>query len=163
MPSSGFYQFDEEDDDEGAAGRDTFVENEEFVGLALAELVDPSLGAWVHHVQYILPQGRCSWWNPQEARRGGSRAGDDDDDDDDGDTGGGAEEDGVEPESGQPLLTPISEDVPVDGLPAWVASVSSKLMPSNFSIAVLRSNVREFSILTDGNWVIERLLSLTGI
>ena len=142
MPPSGFYQFDEEDEvEDGAAGRETFVENEEFVGLALADLVDPSLGAWVHHVQYILPQGRCSWWNPQEARRSGSRAGDDDDDDDGDAAGGGTEEEAVEPERGPPLLTPISEDVPVDGLPAWGASVSSKLMPSNFSIAVLRSNV----------------------
>lgn len=151
--SAGFYQFDEEEDDgDGASGRETFVENEEYVGLALADLVDPSLVGWVHHVQYILPQGRCNWWNPQEARRG-SRAGDDDDDDD-GEEAGGADEEGAEPERGPPLLSPISEDVPIDGLPAWVASVSSKLMPSNFAIAVLRSNVR-IRTCAFSNYVVE--------
>jgi len=60
-----FYQFDEEEEEEEEAeGRDHFVENIDYEGIPVRDLADPSLGNWVHHVQHILPQGRCSWWNP---------------------------------------------------------------------------------------------------
>ncbi len=40
------------------AGRDSFIVNEEFEGMPVRELADPSLSNWVHHVQHILPQGK---------------------------------------------------------------------------------------------------------
>ena len=61
----GYYQFDEEDEDEEENENQTeFMENPDFEGIPLRELIDPSLSNWVHHVQYILPQGRCTWFNP---------------------------------------------------------------------------------------------------
>ena len=61
----GFYQFDEEEEEEEEGeGRTDFTENPDFEGLPIRELVDPSLSNWVHHVQHILPQGRCVWFNP---------------------------------------------------------------------------------------------------
>ena len=30
--------------------------NQEFEGLAINEMADPSCANWVHHVQYVLPQ-----------------------------------------------------------------------------------------------------------
>ena len=54
---AGFYQFDEEEEDAEARGiREHFIEVEEFVGLALNDLIDSSLTGWVHHIPYILPQ-----------------------------------------------------------------------------------------------------------
>ena len=67
MSPLGFYQFDEEEEEEEdgeGAGRDSFVVNMDFEGIPVKELADPALSNWVHHVQHILPQGRCTWWNP---------------------------------------------------------------------------------------------------
>ena len=67
----GFYQFDEEEEEEEdgeGAGRDSFVVNMDFEGIPVKELADPALSNWVHHVQHILPQGRCTWWNPIQVR-----------------------------------------------------------------------------------------------
>lgn len=50
------------------------------------------------------------------------------------------EPDEPEPEVGPPLLTPLSEDVEIDGQPAWSGKISSNLV-SQFAIAVLRSNL----------------------
>ena len=56
----GFYQFDEEEEEEEEGeGRDNFVTNLDFEGIPVRDLVDPSLGNWVHHVQHILPQVCC--------------------------------------------------------------------------------------------------------
>lgn len=44
--------------------RDNFILAEEFEGKPLPELLEPDLSGWVHHAQYILPQGRCKWINP---------------------------------------------------------------------------------------------------
>ena len=61
----GYYQFDEEEEEEDEdGGRTDFVDNPDFEGVPLRDLVDPSLANWVHHVQHVLPQGRCSWFNP---------------------------------------------------------------------------------------------------
>lgn len=62
---SRHFRFEEDDDDDSdGEGRDSFVENVEFEPLPVYELVDPSLNCWVHHMQHILPQGRCQWVNP---------------------------------------------------------------------------------------------------
>ncbi|KAK1337970.1 hypothetical protein QTO34_001074 [Cnephaeus nilssonii] len=62
----GFYQFGEEEgeeEEEVESGRDNFEENPDFEGIQVIDLVE-SLSNWVHHVQHILPQGRCNWFNP---------------------------------------------------------------------------------------------------
>ena len=54
----GYYQFDEDDEGEedDEEGKTDFVENEEFEGIPVRDLADPSLANWVHHVLHILPQ-----------------------------------------------------------------------------------------------------------
>lgn len=129
----GFYQFDEEEEEEEeGAGRDTFVENLDFEGIPVRELIDSSLSNWVHHVQHILPQGRCSWWNPVQKNE--------DDFEEDEEEEEREEPDEPEPEVGPALLTPLSEDVEVDNMPPWTARLSSKLV-SQYAIAVLHSNL----------------------
>ena len=54
----GLFMFDEEEEEPEEGGRTTFIENEEFTGMTLSELLDPMLSSWVHHVQYVLPQVR---------------------------------------------------------------------------------------------------------
>lgn len=130
---NGYYQFDEEEEEEDEAeGRTDFVENPDFEGVALRDLVDPSLSNWVHHVQHILPQGRCTWFNPVQKN--------DDDFDEEEEEEEREEPDEPEPEVGPPLLTPLSEDVEFDGIPPWSASITSHLVPQH-AIAILRSNL----------------------
>merc|ERR1711976_150196 len=113
----GFYQFDEEEEEEEeGAGRDNFVENLDFEGIPVRELCDPSLSNWVHHVQHILPQGRCSWWNPVQKNE--------DDFEDEDEEEEKEEPDEPEPEEGPPLLTPLSEDAEVDNMPPWTPRLS---------------------------------------
>ncbi|EDV20309.1 Radial spoke head protein 4-like protein A [Trichoplax sp. H2] len=128
----GYYHFDEdEDEDEDENVRDSFIVNLEFEGLSLKELLEPSLSNWVHHVQYLLPQGRCTWFNPTEKPE--------DDFEDEEDDEEREEPDEPEPETGPPLLTPISEDDEVDGRSSWTPYLSSRLVPA-YACAVLRSN-----------------------
>jgi radial spoke head protein 4A len=126
---SGFYTFaedDEEDEDE----RDDFIEDEEFEGKTLVELQEPDLSGWVHHAQFILPQGRCKWVNPSAKDEADL---DEDDEDEE------EEEDEVEPETGPPLLTPLQNDTEVDGMPAWSTRLSSNAHPA-FSCVRISSN-----------------------
>ena len=58
---------------------------------------------WVHHVQNILPQGRCSWYNPFEKPE-------DDFEDEDLDEDEEEKMDAVQPEIGPPLLSSAAED-----------------------------------------------------
>ena len=77
--------------------------NVEFEGLSLRELTDPSMNNWVHHVQHILPQGRCAWYNPYQKPE---------EDFDDDELEEEEEEEGadVKPETGPQLLSAVSED-----------------------------------------------------
>lgn len=129
----GFYQFDEEgEEEEEGIGRENFVINTEFEEIPVRDLIDTSLGNWVHHVQYILPQGRCRWWNPMEKNEDEALEEEEE--------GEGEEPDEPEPETGPPLLTPLSEDVEVAGMPPWTVRLSSKLVPQ-FAVAVVDSNL----------------------
>ncbi|CAH1791393.1 unnamed protein product [Owenia fusiformis] len=129
----GFYQFDEEEEEEEEGeGRDTFVENLDFEGIPVRDLVDPSLQNWVHHVQHILPQGRTTWWNPVQKNE--------DDFEDEEEDEEREEPDEPEPEVGPPLLTPLSEDAEVENLPPWTAKLSSNLV-QQYAIAVMHSNL----------------------
>lgn len=129
----GFYQFDEEEEEEEEGeGRDNFVENLDFEGIPVKELVDPSLSNWVHHVQHILPQGRCVWWNPVQKNE--------DEFEDEDEEEEREEPDEPEPEQGPPLLTPLSEDAEIGNMMPWTAKISSNLIPQ-FAIACIHSNL----------------------
>ena len=63
----GFYIFDEDEEHDDEEEQQTeYVENPEFEPVPVRELMDDTMANWVHHVQYILPQGRCSWFNPNQ-------------------------------------------------------------------------------------------------
>ncbi|XP_033734834.1 radial spoke head protein 4 homolog A-like [Pecten maximus] len=129
----GFYQFDEEEEEEEEGeARDHFVTNLDFEGLPLRDLTDSSLQHWVHHVQYILPQGRCQWHNPVQKNE--------EDFEDEEEEEEREEPDEPEPEVGQPLLTPLSEDAEIGNLPPWTSKLSSNLIPQ-YALAVLHSNL----------------------
>lgn len=128
----GYYQFDDEEEDDDEGGEQTeFVENPDFEGMALRDLVDPGMSGWVHHVQYVLPQGRCSWFNPVQKSE-------DDEEEDEEEENEDADE--PEPELGPPLLTPLSEDVEIDTTPAWSSKLTSQLIPQ-YAVAVVKSNL----------------------
>ncbi|KAM9357986.1 radial spoke head protein 4 homolog A [Symphorus nematophorus] len=129
----GFYQHGEEEgDEEDEAPRNSYEVNPYFEGLPLAEMAE-SLSSWVHHVQHILQQGRCTWVNLAV------KAGEDSNEE------GEAEEkeeepDEPEPEVGPPLLTPLSQDAEMFNTPPWTSKMSSNLT-SQHAVAVLRSNL----------------------
>ncbi|KFQ36139.1 Radial spoke head protein 4 A, partial [Mesitornis unicolor] len=129
----GFYQFGEEEGEEedgGGEGRDTYEENPEFQPLSVAELVD-SLSSWVHHVQSILEQGRCVWFNPVQKSE-------EEEEEDEGEEKA-EEPDEPQQEIGPPLLTPLSEDEGIQNIPAWTARSSTNLLPQ-YAVAILQSN-----------------------
>ncbi|XP_010868801.1 radial spoke head protein 6 homolog A [Esox lucius] len=126
-----FYQFaegDGEEEEEGA--RESFEENSDFEGIPVAEMVE-SL-SWVHHVQYILQQGRCKWVNLADKPEDDFEEADEEEKQE--------EPDEPEPEVGPALLSPISEDTDVAGTSPWTSKMSSNLLPQ-FAIAVLRSSL----------------------
>jgi radial spoke head protein 4A len=125
----GYFQFDEEEEPEEGDIRDGYVENEEYEPLPVRELVDPGLENWVHHTLHILPQGRVRWWDPKQAEEEEEEAEDDEEK---------SEPEEAEPEVGPPLLTPLSEDADLNGMPAWTTRISSKLVPK-YAVAVIRS------------------------
>ncbi|XP_028409722.1 radial spoke head protein 4 homolog A-like [Dendronephthya gigantea] len=128
----GYFMFEEDEDEEDEGVRDTFVTNPEFEGLSVSELIDSSLTNWVHHIQYILPQGRCSWFNHQSK--------DEEEEEEEEEDEEREEPDEPEPEVGPPLLTPLSEDTDIDGFPAWTAVRAPSLVPQH-SVAILHSNL----------------------
>ena len=81
---------------------------------------------------FVEFKGRCEWWNPVQKNE------DDYDEEEEGEER--EEPDEPEPEVGPPLLTPLSEDVEIDGMPPWTACLSSNLVPQ-YSIAVMHSNL----------------------
>ncbi|XP_072558436.1 radial spoke head protein 4 homolog A isoform X2 [Paramormyrops kingsleyae] len=126
----GFYQFvEEEGEEEEDSSRISFEENPDFEGIPVSELAN-SLSNWVHHVQYILPQGRCTWINLAEKPE----------EEEDPEEEKEEEPDEPEPEVGPPLLTPLSEDAEINNTPPWSCKVSSSII-SKFAIAVLCSNL----------------------
>ncbi|XP_042339934.1 radial spoke head protein 6 homolog A [Plectropomus leopardus] len=129
----GFYQAGEEEgDEEDESPRDSYEVNPDFEGVPVAEMAD-SLSTWVHHVQHILQQGRCTWVN-LAAKPG-------DDSNEEGEAEEKEEEpDEPEPEVGPPLLTPLSQDAEMFNTPPWTSKVSSALT-SQHAVAVLRSNL----------------------
>ncbi|XP_044055542.1 radial spoke head protein 6 homolog A [Siniperca chuatsi] len=127
----GFFQAGEEEgDEEDEAPRDNYEVNPDFEGVPVAEMAEST---WVHHVQHILQQGRCTWVNLAV------KPGEDSNEE------GEAEEkeeepDEPEPEVGPPLLTPLSQDAEIFNTPPWSSKISSTLT-SQHAVAVLRSNL----------------------
>ncbi|XP_053078319.1 radial spoke head protein 4 homolog A isoform X2 [Acinonyx jubatus] len=133
----GFYQFGEEEgeeEEEVEGRRDSFEENPDFEGIQVIDLVE-SLSNWVHHVQHILSQGRCNWFNPIQKSEE-----EEEEEDEEKEEEKGEEPDYTEQEVGPPLLTPISEDLEIQNIPPWTTRLSSNLIPQ-YAVAVLRSNL----------------------
>lgn len=143
----GYYTFggamggegeEEEEEEEKPGGEDktTYIVNPKYDPPALRDLTDGSMSFWVHHSQYILPQGRTTWWNPNPLPETGM-------DEEMGEEEEGEEKPkvaGPEPETGPPLLTPLSEDASLEAVPAWSVRPSSTLMQEH-AIATVRSNL----------------------
>ncbi|XP_059196463.1 radial spoke head protein 6 homolog A [Centropristis striata] len=129
----GFFQAGEEEgDEEDEAPRDSYEVNPDFEGVPVVEMAE-SLSTWVHHVQHILQQGRCTWVNLSV------KPGEDSNEE------GEAEEkeeepDEPEPEVGPLLLTPLSQDAEMFNTLPWTSKVSSTLTPQH-AVALLRSNL----------------------
>ncbi|XP_068933470.1 radial spoke head protein 4 homolog A [Petaurus breviceps papuanus] len=134
----GFYHFGEEgeEEEEVEGGRDNLEKNLDFEGIQVTELVD-SLSNWVHHVQHILPQGRCNWFNAIQKNEGDEEEEEVEDEEVEEKR---EEPDNIEQEVGPPLLTPISEDLEIQNTPPWTAQLTSNVIPQ-YAIAFLRSNL----------------------
>merc|ERR1719376_559182 len=113
-----------------------YAENPEYEPIPIRELIDDTMANWVHHVQYILPQGRCTWFNPNRKNEDGQ---DDEEDEEDEEEDPEGPDEPV-PEQGPPLLTPLSEDVEIDTTPSWSARLSSTLVPQ-YALAIVHSNL----------------------
>ena len=130
-----YYQFDDEEEvDDEELGQTEFIENPEFEGLSVRDLADPSMQSWVHSRLHILQQGRCIWSNP-------NAKGEEDIEDEDEDDENDEENQETEQEIGPPLLTPLSDDVEVGGLPPWSVHLSSGLSLIQHSICIVKSNL----------------------
>ncbi|KAJ3286941.1 Radial spoke head protein 4 A [Rhizoclosmatium sp. JEL0117] len=141
---AGYYTFDPEDEGNEEEGHQpTIIINPEFEGLQNDSLL--LLSNWVHHVPYILPQGRVTWENPYASLSKGGEDGEDEGDDEEKEEGEGGEEEEdpaatAEPETGPPLLTPLASDEDAaEGGPAWVTRPCSTLSPVKFTPVTLRS------------------------
>ena len=51
---AGFFQFDEDEDEDSAGYRSRVLVNPEYESMSVREMADTS--NWVHHVLHILPQ-----------------------------------------------------------------------------------------------------------
>ncbi|XP_041647938.1 radial spoke head protein 6 homolog A [Cheilinus undulatus] len=123
---------EEEGDEEDEVTRDSYEVNPNFEGIPVPEMAE-SLSVWVHHVQHILQQGRCTWVNlavkPEEESHEEEEAEEREE-----------EADEPEPEVGPPLLTPLSQDAEIFNTTTWSCKMSSTLT-SQHAIAVVRSNL----------------------
>lgn len=113
LSPTGYYMFDQDEgaDDEEITPNKPVVINAEFEGVPNAQLLD--INNWVHHMPYVLPQGRVTWENPwANANKDDENKDDeekDEDEDNASDVGAGGSEQ-VEPESGPALLSPAAAD-----------------------------------------------------
>lgn len=127
---SGYFTFGEEEEDDDDEQKDSFSANPEYVGLSLGELVDPSMTGWVHITPYILPQGRCKWFDPS-VRLDGNIEDEFEDDFD--------HERTAISETGPRLLSSVADDKGVQTHPAWSTNLSSIVLP-RYALAIAKSN-----------------------
>ncbi|XP_034036079.1 radial spoke head protein 4 homolog A-like isoform X2 [Thalassophryne amazonica] len=129
----GFFHFmQEEGVEEDEAPSDSYEVNPDFEGIPAVEMTE-SLATWVHHVQHILQQGRCTWTNP--ALIPGEKPNEEEEAEDMNEV---VEDPDVE--VGPPLLTSLLQDTDLFDTPPWSSKMSSTLIPQH-AIAVLRSNL----------------------
>ncbi|KAJ3101498.1 Radial spoke head protein 4 A [Phlyctochytrium planicorne] len=138
---SGYYMFDpEEAEGDEADHNTTIIINPEYEGLPNDALLNPS--NWVHHVPYILPQGRTTWENPSAGAKqeeGGEEGEENEEENEEGEEGG-EENAEVEPETGPPILSSLASDEDIsDTIPSWTTRPCSHLSPSKFTPVLLRS------------------------
>ncbi|XP_057651885.1 radial spoke head protein 6 homolog A [Diorhabda carinulata] len=147
----GYYTFgiggegeggEEDEEPEEVAGdmKTSYRVNPKYEPPPLKDLLDMSLSFWVHHAQYILPQGRTTWWNPNPMpevadEELGEELGEEEEEVED-----KVKMQRVEPETGPPLLIPIAEDASLEAVPAWSVRCSSNII-DDFALAVVRSNL----------------------
>ncbi|CAG9862562.1 unnamed protein product [Phyllotreta striolata] len=154
----GYYTFggvqlgegEEEEEEEGQGeeaaeeAKSDFRKNPKYEAPPLKDLLDPSMSFWVHHTPFILPQGRTTWWNPIPLPEGAGEGAEESENEEE--KLGEEEEEmdkrrfSVEPETGPPLLTPLSEDAAVEAIPPWSIRCSSSIM-DDFALAIVRSNL----------------------
>jgi len=132
---TGYYVFDTEDGEpEDTEGPQPIIVNTEFEALTNDQLLD--ISNWVHHVPYILPQGRTSWENPFGSEE-------DEENEEEGSEEEGSEEENeserVEPETGPQLLSPISQDEENDDIPSWVSRFCSRTLAPQFNPVCISS------------------------
>lgn len=140
----GVFKFDEEgeEEEETEGARDTCVVDPDFEGMNMRDLNDPGLTSWVHHANFVLPQGRTTWFNT--AKRGeGEEEGEDEEEERN-------EPDEPEPEVGPPLLTPISEDIGPSEGPAWIVRPSTRLLPE-YALSTVHSVIWPGAIAIAGD------------
>jgi len=131
---AGYFIFDEdEEEEEEEELHESYMPNSEFEGLSISELVDPSMASWAHHNQYILPQGRCTWYNPYEQPEDDFEEEEEEEEEHNLDQN-------IIPESGPSLLASVSDDKGIGSVPAWSTYPSSRVLPE-YAVAVARSNI----------------------
>jgi radial spoke head protein 4A len=142
-PSNYYIPDPEEAESDSAGTNPPIIINAEYEGLSNEQLLLTS--NWVHHVPYILPQGRVNWENPFVSKR------DNEDEEAEEDEEKEEEEEArIEPETGPAILSAINVDdgiwyyytktIDLGNLPAWSSRLCSSLSPNNFSPVVLKSN-----------------------
>ncbi|KAJ3270098.1 Radial spoke head protein 4 A [Terramyces sp. JEL0728] len=131
----GYYMIDPEAEElEENNGNPPIIINPEYEGLTNEQLTMSA--NWVHHVPYILPQGRCNWEAPKvlkEEVEGEEKEEEEEEEQDD-------EANAAEPESGPSLLGVLTSDDDHGTIAAWSTRVCSQLSPTKFSPVCLRSN-----------------------
>ncbi|KAJ3302502.1 Radial spoke head protein 4 A [Kappamyces sp. JEL0829] len=105
-------------------------EGNEYEGMANDQLAN--ITNWVHHIPYILPQGKVVWEAPKQIKEEKEEKEEDEEEPE--------EEAPVDPETGPLPLTAISSDEEHGNVQAWSSRLCSKLSPLKFSPVTLRSN-----------------------
>jgi radial spoke head protein 4A len=132
---AGYYIFDPEENDEDAENTMTIIVNPDYEGVANEALIN--LNSWVHHVPYILPQGRTTWVNP--VRKENESNDDDDDASNDDDASRNDDANEPSPETGPSILTPLARDEDHNEMSAWSGHLSSRMTPTKYTPIYLRS------------------------
>ena len=83
----------------------TIIINTEYEGLPNDQLLNTA--NWVHHVPYILPQGRITWENPFAGAKG---EGDEEKEEEEEEKEEEGENTTQEPETGPTILSPLNAD-----------------------------------------------------
>ncbi|KAL1124693.1 hypothetical protein AAG570_001317 [Ranatra chinensis] len=129
----GYYKFEgeggeeeeepEEEEEEAGAKKKEIEENTNYVPLPLKDQTDPTAAYWVHHVPYILRQGRVTFWKEEKPQAEGE---------------GGEEEEDESVEKGPALMTPLAADVSAEVTSPWSVRTSTDRI-LHLSVVAVRS------------------------